>query len=61
MFIQAEIADFIEKIESLSEDEGFRHKELAAAVASRCFYHLEDYDDGYLFNIIINYFYCCLY
>jgi 26S proteasome regulatory subunit N2 len=40
----AEIAEKVETIEALSEMEDFSHTELAAAVASKCFYHLEDYD-----------------
>ena len=34
------------EIEQLSEDETFGDRELAAAVASRCFYHLEEYDEA---------------
>ena len=33
-------------IEELSEDPSFEHRELAAAVASRCFFHLEEYNDA---------------
>eukprot|EP01103_Thecamoeba_quadrilineata_P009829 TRINITY_DN1999_c0_g6_i1.p1 TRINITY_DN1999_c0_g6~~TRINITY_DN1999_c0_g6_i1.p1 ORF type:complete len:976 (-),score=173.29 TRINITY_DN1999_c0_g6_i1:35-2962(-) len=36
----AEIADNVDKIEILSEDEGFQNRELAALVASKVFYHL---------------------
>jgi 26S proteasome regulatory subunit N2 len=39
-----EIAEKVETIEILSESEDFEDRELAAAVASKCFYHLEDYD-----------------
>lgn len=42
----AEVADAIVLIEGLSEDESFPHRELAAFVASKCFYHLEEYDDS---------------
>ncbi|GLE00103.1 hypothetical protein PINS_up008830 [Pythium insidiosum] len=42
----AEIADAIPLIESLSDDDQFPHKELAAFVASKCFFHLEEYGDA---------------
>ena len=42
----AEIAQKVDTIEALSELENFEFCELAAAVASKCFYHLEDYDDA---------------
>lgn len=42
----AEIANALPLIEALSEDETFPAHELAAAVASKCFYHLEEYNDG---------------
>lgn len=32
--------------EAISEDDDFKAKELAAAVASKCFYHLEEYEDA---------------
>jgi len=42
----AEVADSLEKIEALSEDESFPFRELASFVSSKCFFHLEDYDDA---------------
>uniref|UniRef100_K3WVQ1 Uncharacterized protein n=1 Tax=Globisporangium ultimum (strain ATCC 200006 / CBS 805.95 / DAOM BR144) TaxID=431595 RepID=K3WVQ1_GLOUD len=42
----AEIADAIPLIESLSDDEQFPQKDLAAYVASKCFFHLEEYEDA---------------
>jgi len=42
----AEIAPAITKIEELYEDEKFRERTLAAVVASKVFYHLEDLDDA---------------
>ena len=42
----AEIAQKVDVIEALSEEEKFGDCALAAAVASKCFYHLEDYDDA---------------
>jgi 26S proteasome regulatory subunit N2 len=42
----AEIANSVPLIEALSEDSNFAHRELAAAVASRCFFHLEEYNDA---------------
>eukprot|EP00742_Colponemidia_sp_Colp-10_P001792 GILJ01001916.1.p1 GENE.GILJ01001916.1~~GILJ01001916.1.p1 ORF type:complete len:980 (-),score=200.10 GILJ01001916.1:129-3032(-) len=42
----AEIADFISEIESLYEDERFPQRELAALVASKVYYHLEEYNDA---------------
>ncbi|OQR83320.1 26S proteasome non-ATPase regulatory subunit [Achlya hypogyna] len=42
----AEIADAVPLIESLSEEEAFPHRELAASVASKCFFHLEEYHDA---------------
>jgi 26S proteasome regulatory subunit N2 len=42
----AEIADSVPLIESLSEDEDFKSKDLAAIVASKCFFHLEEYSDA---------------
>nr|CCA25242.1 predicted protein putative [Albugo laibachii Nc14] len=41
-----EIADAIPLIESLSEDEDFPDRDLAAFVASKCFFHLEEYEDA---------------
>ncbi len=42
----AEIADAVPLIECLSEEEAFPHRELAASVASKCFFHLEEYQDA---------------
>ncbi|DAZ93893.1 TPA: hypothetical protein N0F65_004740 [Lagenidium giganteum] len=42
----AEIADAIPLIESLSDDDSFAHRDLAASVASKCFFHLEEYEDA---------------
>ncbi|CEL95825.1 unnamed protein product [Vitrella brassicaformis CCMP3155] len=42
----AEIADYLADIESLYEDPKFDHRELAALVASKVYYHLEEYDDA---------------
>ena len=42
----AEVAHLVPFIEELSEDEGFPARELAASVASKCFFHLEEYDDA---------------
>ncbi|EQC29693.1 hypothetical protein SDRG_12693 [Saprolegnia diclina VS20] len=42
----AEIADAVPLIESLSEEDAFPHRELAASVASKCFFHLEEYHDA---------------
>lgn len=45
-FNWAEIADHLPKIESLYEDETFPQRELAAYLASKVYYHLEEYDDA---------------
>lgn len=42
----AEVAAVVPLIEELSEDETFPARELAAAVASKCFFHLEEYSDA---------------
>lgn len=41
-----EIADYLTDIESLYEDAAFPGRELAALVASKVFYHLEEYDSA---------------
>eukprot|EP00741_Cyanophora_paradoxa_P005709 tig00000903_g5533.t1 len=41
-----EIADSIAKIESLYEDDRFSHRDLAALVASKVFYHLGEFNDA---------------
>ena len=42
----AEVCDSLPAIEELSEDESFSAAPLAASVASKCFYHLQEYDDA---------------
>ena len=42
----AEICNSLPLIEELSEDSAFPAAELAAAVASQCFYHLQEYNDA---------------
>ena len=42
----SEIADAVPLIESLSEDPAFSHRQLAASVASKCFFHLEEYSEA---------------
>eukprot|EP01038_Epipyxis_sp_PR26KG_P006496 gene6496-8931_t len=42
----AEICNFLPQIEELSEDNSFPAVELAAAIASKCFYHLQEYNDA---------------
>ena len=42
----AEICNSLPLIEELSEDTSFPAADLAAAVASKCFFHLQDYDDS---------------
>ncbi|KAJ1444157.1 armadillo-type protein [Ochromonadaceae sp. CCMP2298] len=42
----AEVCDYLPVIEELSEDSNFPAAELAAAVASKCFYHLQEYNDA---------------
>lgn len=42
----AEVCDFLPTIEELSEDTTFAGFELAAALGSKCFYHLQDYADS---------------
>lgn len=54
-----EIADKLEAIETFYEDDHFPHRDLAALVASKVYYHLEEYDEalklalgaGKLFNL----------
>eukprot|EP00921_Rhytidocystis_pertsovi_P002494 GHVQ01004303.1.p1 GENE.GHVQ01004303.1~~GHVQ01004303.1.p1 ORF type:complete len:545 (-),score=77.34 GHVQ01004303.1:62-1696(-) len=41
-----EIADSLTEIEKLYEDETFSHRELAALVASKVYYHLEEYTEA---------------
>ena len=42
----AEVCNSLSLIEALSEDTEFSGAELAAAVASKCFYHLQEYNDS---------------
>jgi 26S proteasome regulatory subunit N2 len=42
----AEICDSLPDIEALSEDTAFSGAELAAGLASKCFFHLQDYNDS---------------
>lgn len=42
----AEVATALPLIEELSEDEAFEARELAAVVASKVFFHLEEYEDA---------------
>ncbi|KAJ1735867.1 proteasome regulatory particle base subunit [Coemansia biformis] len=42
----AEISDAISRIEILYEDESFPHRELAALVASKIYFHLGEFDDA---------------
>ena len=42
----ASISESLPKLEHLAEDEKFSHREVASALASRCFFHLEAYDDA---------------
>ncbi|KAI9004255.1 26S proteasome non-ATPase regulatory subunit 1 [Gaertneriomyces semiglobifer] len=47
----AEISDVVPKIEVLYEDEQFHHRELAALVASKVYYHLGEYDESLAFAL----------
>ncbi|KXS20828.1 26S proteasome regulatory complex, non-ATPase subcomplex, Rpn2/Psmd1 subunit [Gonapodya prolifera JEL478] len=47
----AETADSVSKIESLSEDPGFPHRELASLVASKVYYHLGELDESLSFAL----------
>ena len=42
----AEICNFLPQIEELSEDDSFFAADLAAAIASKCYYHLQEYNVG---------------
>jgi 26S proteasome regulatory subunit N2 len=42
----AEVASAVPLIEELSEDPSFPARELAASVASKVFFHLEEYNDA---------------
>jgi 26S proteasome regulatory subunit N2 len=41
-----EICDSLAVVEELSEETNFQGREIAAAVASKCFYHLQEYNDS---------------
>ncbi|EPS42204.1 hypothetical protein H072_3966 [Dactylellina haptotyla CBS 200.50] len=47
----SEIADSISKIESLYEDPKFPHRQLAALVASKVYYHLGAFDDSMMYAL----------
>ncbi|KAL1925244.1 uncharacterized protein VTP21DRAFT_127 [Calcarisporiella thermophila] len=47
----AEISDSVSKIEVLYEDKHFSHRELAALVASKVYYHLEAFDESLSFAL----------
>ncbi|KAJ2789060.1 proteasome regulatory particle base subunit, partial [Coemansia guatemalensis] len=47
----AEISDSISRIEILYEDEGFQHRQLAALVASKIYFHLGEFDDALNFAL----------
>jgi 26S proteasome regulatory subunit N2 len=42
----AEICGYLPQIEELSEDSSFEASDLAASLASKCFYHLQEYNDA---------------
>ncbi|OAX84601.1 hypothetical protein ACJ72_01028 [Emergomyces africanus] len=46
-----EIADSIDQIEALYEDESFKERELAALVASKVYYHLQEYNESMVFAL----------
>ncbi|KAJ2468739.1 proteasome regulatory particle base subunit, partial [Coemansia sp. RSA 2322] len=46
-----EISDSITKIEVLYEDETFKHRQLAALVASKIYFHLGEFDDALNFAL----------
>jgi len=45
-FFWSEISDQVAVLEEMSEDEAFPDRDLAASIASKCYYHLEEYDDA---------------
>lgn len=47
----AEISDYIQTIEELSENASFPDRELASLVASKVYYHLGSYEDSLLFAL----------
>lgn len=46
-----EIVDVISQIEALSEDETFPERELAALLASKVYYHLQEYNESMVFAL----------
>jgi 26S proteasome regulatory subunit N2 len=42
----SEIVSSLDRIEKLSDDETFQKKELAASIASKCFFHLEELNEA---------------
>lgn len=46
-----QLSGSISLVEALFEDEDFSHRELAALVASKVFYHLDDLDDALLYAL----------
>jgi 26S proteasome regulatory subunit N2 len=42
----ASVSEALSKLENLAENERFPDRETACALASRCFFHLEEYDDA---------------
>ena len=46
-----EIADSVGEIEALYEDESFPERQLAALVAAKVFYHLQEYDESMVFAL----------
>ncbi|EDN10425.1 hypothetical protein HCAG_06228 [Histoplasma mississippiense (nom. inval.)] len=46
-----EIADSIDRIEALYEDESFPERELAALLASKVYYHLQEYNESMVFAL----------
>ena len=47
----SEVADSVDEIEKLSEDSEFVNRKLAAIVASKVYYHLEEYNDALKFAL----------
>ncbi|KAJ3041541.1 hypothetical protein HDV00_009016 [Rhizophlyctis rosea] len=47
----AEISDEVSKIEILYEDTEFKHRELAALVASKVYYHLGEFEESLTFAL----------
>ncbi|KAH9273023.1 hypothetical protein BASA83_004588 [Batrachochytrium salamandrivorans] len=47
----AEVSDSVSKIEVLYEDTSFKHRELAALVASKVYYHLGEFEESLSFAL----------